>query len=315
VLGGDVDGTVYPPQFTKDGLRVVYRADQQLDNFYGVFSAPVGVANANVELGAGRGSCQTFAIEQNLNRVVFVAGPTNGESLYSVPASGGASTGIAPAGVDPAWTPTFSPDDSTTIFRWRATPALPFDLYSGPLQGGGGARINGNLASGGSAGPALVTPDSKRVTYVASEQDPAFSSYFVKILAADPDGDGQLSYCDLLPYDGSAFAIPHEMRVIDESKPSPTVAAFTFRHGDGGTGTVHDIITGSVNSLPVGPGGSDETGTCSTSATVYTMNEIPPPGEAYWVLARGRNAAGVGTYGYQESGGHQVSERQSSTCP
>jgi hypothetical protein len=69
-----------------------------------------------------------------------------------------------------------------------------------------------------------------------------------------------------------------------------------------GDGTVYDVVRGYLSELPVGRGASE---TClarglAEAATVDT--EVPPPGEGYWYLVRGRNGCGIGGYGTASAG-------------
>ena len=78
-----------------------------------------------------------------------------------------------------------------------------------------------------------------------------------------------------------------------------------------GPGTVHDVLRGLVTQLPVGSGAGD---ICLASgvANEFTSDAAAPGGSsAFWYLVRGRNACGIGTYGFRTGG----MERTSTTCP
>jgi len=81
-----------------------------------------------------------------------------------------------------------------------------------------------------------------------------------------------------------------------------------------GPGTVHDVVRGSTSLLPVGSGA--ETCLASGIAAATTSDPASPSAAScYWYLARGRNACGVGTYGFQGVSGSPGAERTSTTCP
>ena len=77
-----------------------------------------------------------------------------------------------------------------------------------------------------------------------------------------------------------------------------------------GLGTTHEALRGEIGQLPVG----GESETCigpGTTGTSVIDTTTPPSGKCYYYLVRGRNACGVGTYGF-DSG---LIERLSPACP
>jgi Lamin Tail Domain/Cohesin domain len=111
---------------------------------------------------------------------------------------------------------------------------------------------------------------------------------------------------------GSALPVPGEIANV---KFDADDAVLTWDSaGATGPGTVHDVIRGVVGELPVGTG----TVSCLASGiSVATASDpaTPPAMTSYWYLVRGRNACGMGTYGFRESGGAPVAERTSNACP
>jgi len=73
--------------------------------------------------------------------------------------------------------------------------------------------------------------------------------------------------------------------------------------------TSYDVVRGLTSALAVGPGGEFRFGGPSGAALVGTA--VPAPGTAFWYLARGDNACGIGSYGQQNDG----TSRLTSTCP
>jgi len=74
---------------------------------------------------------------------------------------------------------------------------------------------------------------------------------------------------------------------------------------------VYDVVRGVTGELPVGAGASETCLEAGLAGTSLADDAVPPRGQSYWYLVRGRNACGVGTYG-AESGGE---ERATTACP
>jgi glucose/arabinose dehydrogenase/PKD repeat protein len=75
--------------------------------------------------------------------------------------------------------------------------------------------------------------------------------------------------------------------------------------------TRYSVVRGEAGALPVGPGGADETCVPDLSVPALEDAEIPPPGTAFWYLARGEHACANGTFGIQSDGAPRVT----TTCP
>jgi hypothetical protein len=122
----------------------------------------------------------------------------------------------------------------------------------------------------------------------------------------DSDNDGAGDACDLAPLDPGAFAIPGE---VDELSLRPDKVTLTWSSValTSGFSTVHDLVRGSLDDLPVGAA------TCLAATSGETATDLvsPPSGQGFWYLVRGRNSLGNGTYGYQSNG----TERVPSACP
>lgn len=114
--------------------------------------------------------------------------------------------------------------------------------------------------------------------------------------------------------DGStANAVPGEVKgvaFLSDSQPDGALLSWDSAVTSGGTGTVHDVLRGSLDDLPVGTGLSDLCIGSSVAANRIMDDQLPVPGKGYWYLVRGRNVAGVGTYGFQSNG----VEESSATC-
>lgn len=106
--------------------------------------------------------------------------------------------------------------------------------------------------------------------------------------------------------------------------PPPEATGLTF--GANGTsiawtpipgvppGTVYDVARGPAGPWAVGSG-AGETCLGAVAAPPATDAALPPPGQAFWYLVRGRNACGTGTYGRAATNGVPGAERITSACP
>ena len=82
-----------------------------------------------------------------------------------------------------------------------------------------------------------------------------------------------------------------------------------------GPGTVHDVIRGLVTQLPVGTGPAESCFAQGIAAATAADASVPAASTSYWYLVRGRNACGIGTYGFRGVNGSPGPERVSATCP
>jgi hypothetical protein len=82
-----------------------------------------------------------------------------------------------------------------------------------------------------------------------------------------------------------------------------------------GPGTVHDVARGLVSQLPVGAGPGENCPAPGSAAATISDSSTPPASDSYWYLVRGKNACGVGTYGFRGVHGAPGAERTTSTCP
>jgi hypothetical protein len=82
-----------------------------------------------------------------------------------------------------------------------------------------------------------------------------------------------------------------------------------------GPGTVYDLVADPFTNLPVGPG-PGEANACGFGATSIPVNN-PSVGTGFWVIVRGHNVCGAGSYGTER---HNVPfptapQRTTVTCP
>ncbi len=125
----------------------------------------------------------------------------------------------------------------------------------------------------------------------------------------DGDSDGAGDLCDCLPADGTAFDSPHEIANVRLS-PNKIALEWDSEAQRSGSGTMYDVMRGSLAELPVGAGVSE---TCLEDLSVDTASEDAEPvtGLGFFYIIRGSNNCGVGSYGRQSSG----PDRTSAACP
>jgi N-acetylneuraminic acid mutarotase len=121
----------------------------------------------------------------------------------------------------------------------------------------------------------------------------------------DADADGIADACDCAASDAGATAVPTEATVL---RIASDKTALTWYASTGGSGTVHDVVRGTLATFPVGSGGES----CLASGLAEARLDDPatPASGGWWYLVRGRNACGSGTYG-NATGGTRVT----ATCP
>ena len=193
VLGRNVDTF----QISPSGSRVVYRADQETNDVFELYSVKtVGLADTGIKLNPdlvlGKNVEHTFQISPDSRRVVYPADQEkNGLiELYSVSIAGPAAAGIKlnPAlvsGGNVGITFQISPDSSRVIYRADQETDQVFELYSVPIAGPGGTGIKLNLplvAGREVRGGGIISPDSRWVVYTADRAtDETFELYSVPI--------------------------------------------------------------------------------------------------------------------------------------
>lgn len=129
-------------------------------------------------------------------------------------------------------------------------------------------------------------------------------------LPGNLDGDARGDACDCAPADGGVFAIPPEVRALKLGGDKVTImweSALSLAGSD----TVHDLVRGALDELPVGAGVTESCVASGIQDAAATDQTNPGLGSGFWYLARARNACGVGTYGFASNG----VERMSQACP
>jgi dipeptidyl aminopeptidase/acylaminoacyl peptidase len=198
VAGGDVLGDF---QISPDSSRVVYRADQQIDNINELYSVPLsGPASSGVKLNGAMvtgGNVNYFQISPDGIRVVYIADQHTDEvyELYSVPLNGPAGAEVKLNGAlvigGSVYYFRVSPDSSRVVYRADQDTTGVNEIYSVPLNGpaNAGVKLNGALVTGGDVSDYQVSPDSSQVVYRADQDTDDVSELYIVPLAG-PDSEG-----------------------------------------------------------------------------------------------------------------------------
>jgi Tol biopolymer transport system component len=172
-----VGGNVTSFQFTPDGSRVVYLADQDTADHFELYGVPVAggaIAKLNgpdIVLG---GSVLAFQISSNGTRVVFRADlETNNQfELYSAPVAGGSLTKLNPPLAEDVVGFEIAPNGTEVVYRAPQDDADVVELYIVPIAGGTVRKLNGPLPADFAVSTFQITPDGSRVVYRARREIP-----------------------------------------------------------------------------------------------------------------------------------------------
>lgn len=178
VTNGDVGDTFTATHIvlvSPDGTRVVYLADQDVDEIYELYSVPLAGGAATKLSGpmVAAGDVTHASISPDGARVVYRADQDSDQryEVYSVPLTGGPVTKLNGALVTDGDVASFliGPDGQRVVyFADQGTDGVD-ELYSVPIAGGPAVRLNGNLVAGGDVESARISPDGTRVVYRADQ--------------------------------------------------------------------------------------------------------------------------------------------------
>jgi Tol biopolymer transport system component len=179
-------------QFSPNGSRVIYLADQTTDEVFEAFSVPSGGGAAiklNGALVAG-GDVTLQRISSDGSRVLYLADQTTDDvfEIFSVPATGGVPVklnGTMGVGGDVSTLGLqFSPNGNHVVYFADQNADNVNELFSVPSAGGTAVKLNGTLVANGDVGSngILISPDSSRVIYTADQNtDNTFEIFSVPI--------------------------------------------------------------------------------------------------------------------------------------
>jgi len=200
--GGDVSTVAL--QFSPDGSRVLYVADQNVDERFELFTVPA-VGGDALALG-GDGSVDPYNVwcTPDGNRVVYRASPLSddGYQLYSVLATGGVPVllnGELVSGGNVIGAQ-LSPDGSRIVYLADQDIDEVFELYVVPITGGMPQKLNGPLPGNRDVTHWQISPNGQRVVYRADQDvDEQFELYSVELdlsLPGDYNADGRVDAGD-----------------------------------------------------------------------------------------------------------------------
>ncbi len=186
-MGGDVSQFL----ISTDNSRVVYRADQDTDEVFELYSVPLTGGTVtklnNPMVSGGDIYFNNFLISPDNSTVVYIADQdTDGVAeLYSVPIGGGTVTKLNDPlvnGGQVSFPFSISPDNSTVVYTADQDTDNEIELYSVPLGGGTVTKLNDPLVNGGDVFTIKISPNSNRVIYLADQDtDNVFELYSVPI--------------------------------------------------------------------------------------------------------------------------------------
>ena len=176
VSGGEV--SPFGVQISPDGSRVIYRADQNINNRFELFSVPItgGVLperlNENL---VSSGQVIGFGISPDASRVIYLADQNinNVRELFSVPIAGGTAIRLNDTLVSGGTVLNFriSPDSSRVIYLAEQNIDNISELFSVPITGGSVERVNDQLPFNAEIINNFgFSPDGRFIVYVG-EQD------------------------------------------------------------------------------------------------------------------------------------------------
>jgi hypothetical protein len=204
--------------------------------------------------------------------------------------------------------------------------AATLDLYASYSQGGvtyGWTGPNGftsSLENPSIPSATAAAAGTYYVSVISGGSTVASSSTVVTIIAdgatcSDGNACTQGDVCQTgVCAPGAPVPLPADVDDGVRLALSGTDATLTWNVAAGATAS--DVLRGLLDSLPVGPGGGDET--CvgdSIGGSALTDTDVPPPGSSFWYVVRGVSACGTGSYGSQAQDGVPAVPRTSTTCP
>ncbi len=160
-------------EFTPDGARVVYIADQEFNNWFELYSVRLD-GQDRVKLNSAPSFVVDFELTPDGTQVVYRAIQDNPDNVevFVVPVAGGVARKIsgALARYGDVIDAKVSPNGERVIYRADQFPQDIIELFSAPIFGGPAVKLNMPIAEGGSVWPIyLITADSSHVVFIASQ--------------------------------------------------------------------------------------------------------------------------------------------------
>ena len=177
VAGGSVDGTF---EITPDSTRVVYVADERVNDKFELFSVPIGGGSVATVSGSSPDAADVLdedlgadlLITPDSSRALFVSdrGTSGAFDLWSAPVGGGTPARLTDElsiGGVLDFAPT--PDSSRVIYIATENKDVQFEIFSAPVGGGPSEQLNGAIVDEGDVVDFDISPQSAHVIYRADE--------------------------------------------------------------------------------------------------------------------------------------------------
>jgi len=168
-------------QISPDGNYVIYLADQNTDNVFELFSAPIDGSSAAVKLNGDLVSngnvLSSFKISPDSSRVIYQADQNNNDifELFSAPIDGSASASRLnsnlPSGGDVLGDFKISSDSSHVVYLADQNNNQVNELYSVPINGSANpTRLNTQLSGNRDVFPIFhISTNGQQVAYIADQ--------------------------------------------------------------------------------------------------------------------------------------------------
>jgi hypothetical protein len=206
-------------QITADSSTVVYWADQDIDQVFELYSAPIdggsSATKLNDSLVAGGDVDSTYRISGDSARVVYLADQSTDDvfELYSVPVGGGTPVRLhdpspAAADVQPSGFRIIDASNQVIFIADQDTDDV-FELYSSDIAGGSAIKLSGTMPATGDVNWIIDVGDmSNRILYKADQEtDEVFELFTVAagggavVKATDPitPAEGDVNFGFFVP--------------------------------------------------------------------------------------------------------------------
>jgi Tol biopolymer transport system component len=257
-------------EISPDGSRVLYWADQDIDQVTELYSVPIDggtPVKLNTPLVAGRAVIPAVQshVSPDGSRVVYMADQDTNDvfELYSVPIAGGAVTklnGPLVSGGQVNFLFTFSPDSSRVVYIADQETNDVRELYSVPLAGGLATKLNRPLVAGGDVSSLRISRDSRRVYYSADQDIDGVTELYSVPLAGPAEAGGKLNSPLIVGRSIQSFALSPEGSRIVYTADQDTDNTFELYSMPAAGGAVTKVNTpvipgGGVRSFAFGPDG------------------------------------------------------------
>jgi hypothetical protein len=195
VAGGDVLTSGDTPfLISPDGSRVVYLADQQTNEVFEIYSAPIDGTSAAVKLngafvaGGDVESTMDFAVSPEGGHVIYRADQDVDEvfELFSVPVTGGQApirlnAALPPGGNVSGGSFGFTPSGQV-VYRADQTTDDVTELYVVPIQAGSQpVKLNAPLVPGSFVTEFAIAPNGHTLVYVVEDPQEVQEIYEVRL--------------------------------------------------------------------------------------------------------------------------------------